>query len=199
MEKLIIEARERANSGTGSARAVRREGMVPGIMYGDNQTPQMISVNGKDLARESLHASFYSKLHTLKIGSKEQSVIVKEVQIHPVTDAPLHIDFMRIGKNSKVQVSIPLHFMNEDKAPAVKRGGVFNAVLHQLDISCPADSIPDRIDVDVSVLVEMHSSITLDHIALPKGARAIHAQRDHVIATILAPSGSKDESSEEAA
>lgn len=192
--EIIIEAQERARAGTGVARAVRREGMIPGIIYGEKKTPEMISLDLKTIMHEAQHANFFSKLYTIKIGGNTQRVIAKDLQVHAVTEIPLHIDFQRIGKDSKVHVFIPVHFVNEEKSPAIKRGGALNIIIHNLEMYCPADSIPEQIEIDLASL-EMHQSITLDAVELPKGSKLANAERDHVLASVVAPSGMAEEKS----
>lgn len=197
-QEKIIEAQERVRGGTGAARAVRREGMIPGIVYGEKKSPEMISVDLKTIMTEAQHANFFSKLYTLKVGSNSQRVIAKDLQVHAVTETPMHIDFQRIGKDSKVHIFVPVHFVNEDKAPAIKLGGALNIIIHNLEMYCPADSIPEQIEVDLTGL-EMHQSITLDAVKLPKGAKLANAERDHVIASVVAPSGMEEKASSEEA
>ena len=126
----ILSAKSRENNGSGPARALRREAKVPGIIYGDKKDPEMISVNFKDLAREYQTSNFFSKVFTLDIDGRKQDVIAKDIQLHPVSDAPLHVDFQRVNKHSKVNVFVPIKFINEDKSPAIKRGGALNIIIH---------------------------------------------------------------------
>ncbi len=188
----ILSAQSRKNSGSGPARALRREKMVPGIVYGDRKDPEMISVNFKELAREHQSSNFFSKVFTLEIDGKKQDVIAKDIQLHPVSDLPLHVDFQRVNKESKVNVFVPFTFINEDKSPALKRGGALNVIIHSLEISCPPHSIPENLVVDLSG-IEMHQSILIERLKLPEGAKAAHPTRDNVLATIVAPSGKEDE------
>ena len=189
---LQLQAQERTSAGTGEARALRRQGMVPGIIYGDNKEPQMVAVDYKALNLECHTLAFYSQVITLEIGKKKQEVIAKDVQLHPVTDTPLHIDFQRVNKDSKIHVSVAVTYDNEDKAPGIKRGGTLNIIIHTLEIVCPPHSIPENLVVDLTGL-EMGTSVHLDALKLPAGAKAAHPERDHVLATIVAPSGVAEE------
>ncbi len=189
---LELQAQERLSGGTGVARALRRQGMVPGIIYGDNKQPEMIVVDYKILNQECHTLAFFSKVITLNVDNKKQQVIVKDVQLHPVKDIPIHVDFQRVNKDSKVHVSVPLIYINEDKAPGIKRGGALNIILHTLELVCPTQSIPEKLVVDLSG-AEMGVSIHLESLQLPAGAKAAHADRDHVLATIVAPSGMTEE------
>ena len=186
IEALTAQSRE--NKGTGPARALRRADMVPGIIYGDNKEPQMIAVGFKALAREHLSSNFFSKVFTLEISGKKQEVIAKDIQLHPVSDAPLHVDFQRVNKDSKVNLFIPLTFINEEKSPAIKRGGALNIIIHSLEITCSPHLIPENLVIDLSG-VELHQSILIEHLKLPEGAKAAHPARDNVLATVVAPSG----------
>lgn len=187
-----LTAQSRENKGTGPARALRRADMVPGIIYGDKKDPEMIAVGFKELAKEHLSSNFFSRVFTLDINGKRQQVIARDIQLHPVTDAPLHIDFQRVNKESKINLSVPLTFINEDKSPAIKRGGALNVIIHSLEIICSPHLIPENLVVDLSG-VELHQSIVIEHLKLPEGAKAANPIRDNVLATIVVPSGSADE------
>lgn len=182
----ILSAESRENNGSGPARALRREAKVPGIIYGDKKEPEMISINYKDLAREYQTSNFFSKVFTLDVNGCKQDVIAKDIQLHPVSDAPLHVDFQRVNKDSKVNVSVPIKFINEDKSPAIKRGGALNIIIHSLEISCSPHLIPENLVVDLTG-VEMHHSILIEKLKLPEGSKPTHAARDNVLATIVAP------------
>lgn len=188
----VLSAQSRKNSGSGPARALRREAMVPGIVYGDLKDPEMISVNYKTLAKEYQSSNFFSKVFILDIDGQKQDVIAKDIQLHPVSDAPLHVDFQRVNKESKVNVFVPITFINEDKSPAIKRGGALNVIIHSLEISCPPHQIPENLMVDLNG-VELHQSILIERLNLPEGAKAAHPARDNVLATVVAPSGTDDE------
>jgi large subunit ribosomal protein L25 len=188
----ILNATQRVLSGTGGARAVRNSGMVPGIIYGNAIAPEMIAMNPKELLAQCLQPGFFSKLYSISLDGREQQVLAKDVQLHPVTDLPLHVDFVRITKDAKIHVFVPIVFINEDKAPGIKRGGVLNVVHHSLELICPADSIPEKLVVNLSGR-DLNQTIHLEDMTLPEGIIAAHPERDNTIATIIAPSGLGDE------
>jgi large subunit ribosomal protein L25 len=147
------------------------------------------------LTKELHKAGFYNHVFQLDFGDKVVDVLARDVQFHPVTDVPLHVDFLRIQADSKVTVSIPLHFINHDKSPALKQGGLLNIVVHALELSVPAHAIPETLVVDLEGL-SMGEAIHLSHLKLPSEWRAVHADRDDTLATIVAPSGLSDETTQ---
>lgn len=191
----VLEAQERTASGTGAARAVRRADLVPAIVYGGKSEPLRVAVNKKQLDAECNTAGFFSRVLTLNINGKNQQVLAKDVQFHPVTDVVLHVDFQRVDKDSRVNVHVPINFINEDKSPAIKRGATLNVVVHKLEITCSPTEIPEMISVDLAKL-EMGGSVVLDDVKLPANVKPANAKRDHVIATLVG--GSKDDAKEEA-
>ncbi len=190
----VLDAQQKMANGTGVARALRRDHLVPAIVYGGSEQPMMIAVNEKQLLVETSTAGFFSRLLTLKIDNKDHQVLAKDVQLHPVTDRPMHVDFIRVDKNSRIRVHVPIHFINEDKSPALKRGATLNVVLHNLEVSCAPAAIPESFTVDLSTL-EMGCSVNLDAIKLPQDVSAVNATRDHVVATLVG--GAKEAASEE--
>ncbi len=187
-----LNASPRTLSGTGGARAIRTSGMVPGIIYGNKKDPEMISIDPKALMTECLQPGFFSRLYSVSIEGKEQEVLAKAVQFHPVTDRPIHVDFMRVSKGAKVHVFVPINFINEDKAPGIKRGGVLNIVHHNLELICPAQSIPANLTIDLAGR-DINQTIHLESLDLPEGVVAAHPERDNTIATIVAPTVMEEE------
>lgn len=187
----VMEAQSRATAGTGTARALRRQGMVPAIIYGNKEESEMIALDAKKLTHESQKMDFFNKLWDINVSGKTRKVIAKAVQRHPVNDQLIHVDFMRVNADSKVIVSIHLRFINEDQSPALKRQGLLNVIVHHLEIECPANVIPEGLEVDLTGL-EMHQNVALSRLALPKGASARHPERDAILATVVAP-GAGDE------
>lgn len=183
---ITLNASQRTLSGTGGARAVRASGMVPGIIYGDNKDPEMIAIEPKALLAECLQPGFFSRLYSVAVDGKKQEVLAKDVQFHPVTDRPLHVDFMRVSKDARINVFVPITFINEDKAPGIKRGGVLNVVHHDIELICPAQLIPEKLTVDLAGR-DINQTIHLDALSLPEGVVAAHPERDNTIATIVAP------------
>lgn len=184
--EIVAELRD--VKGTGAARSVRSKGMVPGIVYGGNEEPCAISINHKELLQEIEKGAFFSRMFTLPLGKKKQNVVAKDIQFDRVTDVPIHVDFMRVNKDSTVHVHVPVHFENEAKSPGLKRGGVMNIISHQIEVVCPADSIPQSFTVDLSG-IEINQSIHIDAISLPSGASFANKERDYTIVTIAAPRG----------
>lgn len=191
-EVRTIEAKSRSELGTGGARATRNAGMLPGVVYGGGKDPIAIAMNPVQIEKEVYHSSFYAKLYDLKIDGKTERVIPKEVQHNLINEIPMHIDFMRVSKDAKLHVFIPIHFSNEELSPGLKRGGVLNVVLHELEVTCPATSIPESFEIDLTGL-EIHDSIHLDKIKFPAGVTALHPERDITIATLVAPSSVRSE------
>jgi large subunit ribosomal protein L25 len=185
-------AEEREGTGTGVARALRRDGKIPGVIYGGAENPQPIAIDAKTVYTEAHKAGFFSRIYTLELSPKKKlQVIARDIQFHPVTDVPLHVDFQRIDKNSKINVSIPVEYINEDKAPGIKLGGMLNIIVHNLEVVCPADSIPEKITIDLAG-ININQSIHLDAVALPKGVKAANAARDNTLVTVVPPAASDE-------
>ena len=193
---LSAEARERA--GKGASRALRREGRVPAVIYGDNQEPVMVHVEEKALNKLLGTGHFMNSVVMVEVGGKAARTLPKDVAFHPVTDRPLHVDFMRVGEHSTVRVEVPVIFQNEDASPGIKRGGVLNIVRHELELICDAASIPDDVIVDLTG-TEVGDTIHISHVKLPEGAKSAIEDRDFTIATIVAPSALKRSDAEAAA
>ena len=193
VKTLTVETRSKG--GTGPARATRRSGLIPGILYGTGIDPLMVAIDTKTLKIELQDPYYHTKLYDLKVGSTNHRALMRAVQLNPVTDTPIHVDFLRVDPSSRITVDILLKFVNDDKSPGIKRGGVLNIVYHDLQLSCPVDSIPEQIIIDLSGL-EVGQSIHLEDIKLPAGVQVVQSNRDYTLATIVAPSGLKSDSSE---
>ena len=187
---LPAEARDRA--GKGASRALRREGRVPAVVYGGNEEPLGIHVEEKELVRQLGTGHFFNSIVEVEIGGSKLRTLPKDVAFHPVTDRPLHVDFLRLGKDAKVHVDVPVVFVNENASPGLKKGGVLNVVRHELELVCDADKIPDDIQIDVTGL-DVGDSIHISHVNLPAGSASAISDRDFTIATIVAPSALKSE------
>ena len=185
---LPAEARERA--GKGASRALRREGRVPAVIYGGNEEPQSIHVEAKELVRQLGTGHFMNSIVMIELGGKTLRTLPKDVAFHPVSDRPLHVDFLRLAKNAKVEVEVPVIFVNEEASPGLKKGGVLNIVRHELDLICDADKIPSEVAIDVTGL-DVGDSIHISHVTLPTGSQSAITDRDFTIATIVAPSALK--------
>ncbi len=179
--ELTAEAREQV--GKGSARAVRREGKVPAVIYGDKQPPLAIALSYKDIFYKIHGGGFLTTLATINVGGKKIQVLPKDYQLDPVKDFPLHVDFLRVSASTEVNVNVPVHFINEDKSPGLKRGGALNIVRHDVEFHCPANAIPEFITVDLTG-VNIGDSIHISAVKLPKGVKPVISDRDFTIATI---------------
>jgi large subunit ribosomal protein L25 len=187
---LPAETRERA--GKGASRALRREGRVPAVVYGGNEEPLAIHVEEKLLSKQLGTGHFFNSIVEIEVGGKTVRTLPKDVAFHPVTDRPLHADFLRLSANATVHVQVPVIFVNEAASPGLKRGAVLNIVRHELELVCQADKIPDDIAIDVTGL-DVGASINISHVTLPEGVKSAITDRDFTIATIVAPSGLRSE------
>jgi len=183
-EAIELKAWARGRSGKGGARATRREGRIPGILYGDKQEPQTIAVDYRAISQQMHTGHFQSTIFTLDVDGKKTRVIPRDVQLDPIRDFPIHVDFMRVGKDALVTVEVPVRFLNEAASPGLKRGGVLNIVRHDIPVRCPADAIPDHFEVDLTGL-EIGDSVHISAIVLPKGVRPTITERDFTVATIV--------------
>jgi large subunit ribosomal protein L25 len=188
-KELKVIARPRA--GKGAARAVRRNGQVPGVIYGDGQPPLTISVDHRVLRQNIFAGQFLTSIYELDIDGQKHRVIPRDYQLDPVKDLPIHVDFMRLGEGARIRVQVPVRIKNADQAPGVKRGGTVNIVEHAIELLCPAEAIPAAIDVDLTGL-EMNRSVHLSDLKLPENTRPA-TRRDVTLVTIVAPSGYLEE------
>ncbi|NJM50925.1 MAG: 50S ribosomal protein L25/general stress protein Ctc [Sphingomonadales bacterium] len=189
-DQLTLSAELRERAGKGASRALRREGRVPAVIYGDKKEPIAIHVEAKELVKLLMTGSFTNSTVELTVGKDKQIVLPKDVAFHPVTDRPVHVDFFRIAKGAKLDVEIPVHFINEEKSPGLKRGGVLNIVRHELELICDATMIPEHIEIDVTGY-DVGDSIHISAVTLPAGSESAITDRDFTIATIVAPSSLK--------
>ena len=192
---LPAEARERA--GKGASRAIRREGRTPAVIYGGKEEPTMIHVELKELVRQLNTGHFMNSIVNIEIGGKTIRTLPKDVAFHPVTDRPIHVDFLRMTGDSMVEVHVPVVFVNEEASPGLKKGAVLNVVRHELELICPNADIPEEIQIDVTGK-EIGDSIHISEVTLPKGVKSAITDRDFTIATLVAPSALKSTGSEAA-
>ena len=193
---LPAEARERA--GKGASRILRREGRVPAVIYGGKEEPTPIHVEAKELIRQLGTGHFMNSILMIEVGGgKAVRAIPKDVAFDPVTDRPIHADFLRLSKDAKIQVAVPVIFANEEASPGLKKGGVLNIVRHELELVCESDKIPDEIVIDVTGK-DIGDSIHISEVTLPAGAESAITDRDFTIATLVAPSALKRAEGEEA-
>ena len=183
-EAIELKAWARGRSGKGGARATRREGRIPGILYGDKREPESIAVDYRAISQQLHTGHFQSTIFTLDVDGTKTRVIPRGVQLDPIRDFPIHVDFMRVGKDALVNVDVPVRFLNEAASPGLKRGGVLNIVRHEIAVRCPADAIPDHFEVDLTGL-EIGDSVHISAIALPKGVRPTISERNFTVATIV--------------
>lgn len=193
--EIVAEVRERV--GKGAARAVRRENKIPAVIYGDKQPPVSISLDGPAITRLLRDPAFLTHLYSLDVGGDKHRVLVRDLQLDPVRDEPIHLDFLRVSQLTEIDIEVPVHFINEENSPGLKVGGVLNVVRYMIEVTCLADAIPDSITVDLTGL-ELGDSVHISHITLPDGVRPTISDRDFTVATIAAPSGLKAEEEEEA-
>ena len=194
-EIISLTARARDRAGKGAARAVRREGYIPAVIYGGKETPITISLDTKGLRRELSRTGFFTTLTDIDLDGTAHRVLARDVQFHPVTDQPLHADFLRVSESTRLTVAIPVVFENEEDCPGLRRGGVLNIVRHEVDVTCRADAIPHSLMVNLAEL-EIGDSIHISQIALPDGVVPAISERDFTIATVAAPTVVRDEALE---
>ena len=182
---LPAEARDRA--GKGASRALRREGRVPAVIYGGNEEPTTIHVEEKLLMKQLMTGHFMNSIVMIELGGKSLRTLPKDVAFHPVSDRPIHVDFLRLSKDSTIAVEVPVMFINEEASPGLKRGAVLNIVRHELALICEADKIPSEIEIDVTGL-DVGDSIHISSVTLPAGSTSAITDREFTIATVVAPS-----------
>ncbi|MGM0584699.1 MAG: 50S ribosomal protein L25/general stress protein Ctc [Pseudomonadota bacterium] len=195
-ELPVLEATARSGTGKGAARAARRENLVPGVIYGGGDDPQPINVKFNELIKR-LHAGrFMATLYNVKVDGKDTRVICRAVQRDVVTDLPTHVDFLRLTERSRINLYIPVDFINEEESPGLKKGGVLTVVRGEVELKVTAGNIPEKITADLSGK-DFGDVIHISDIDLPKGSRPMITTRDFVIANISAPSGLKAAAEEE--
>jgi len=197
-EQLTLSAETRDRAGKGASRAMRREGRVPAIVYGNKEDPLAIHVEEKALMKMLNTGHFMNSVIMIDAAGAQHRTLPKDVQFHPVTDRPMHVDFLRISEHSKVHVNVPIRFVGEEGSKGLKRGGVLNAVRHELELVCDAAEIPEAIEVDLAGL-DIGDSLHISAVRLPQGTESAITDRDFTIATIVAPSGLKMEAEDAAA
>jgi large subunit ribosomal protein L25 len=196
----LIELKAAAREGTGKManRVLRAQKKVPAIIYGGESDPEMVALEYKAVWQHYQTGHFLSTVYLLDIDGKKERVIPRDVQVDPVRDFPIHVDFMRVSKSSRIDVAIPVHFINEEASPGLKRGGVLNIVRHEIECSCPADGIPESITVDLTGL-NIGDSVHIHSIKLPAGVTPVVHERDFTIASVAGSAALKPEATEEAA
>jgi len=186
VEIVTIEAEARGRAGKGAARATRREGKVPGVIYGAKQDPRLIAVDPRVIMRELHRHGWRSRFYDVKLGETTERALLREVQFHPVTDRPQHVDFQRLAPGQEIRVAVEVAFLNEGLSPGLKQGGVLNVIRHQIEVYCSVDDVPDRFEVDLTGLT-IGTSIHWSAVKAPPGVRPVVADRDFTIASIAPP------------
>ncbi len=188
-EQLTLPAEARERAGKGASRAMRREGRVPAVIYGNKEEPTAIHVEEKVLMKMLNTGHFMNSVVMIDVGGTATRTLPKDVQFHPVTDRPLHVDFLRISEHATVTVAVPIRFTGEEESRGIKRGGVLNAVRHELELVCDAAEIPDEIEISLAGL-NIGDSLHISAVTLPRGVTSAITDRDFTIATIVPSSGS---------
>jgi len=189
-EAKVLKAQARDGVGKGAARELRRQGLVPAVIYGDKKSPVTVSLAYKDVYKFIYAGGFLSHVIELDVDGTKHTVIPRDYQLDPVKDFPLHVDFLRVGKGTKLTVQVHVNFINEEASPGLKRGGTLNVVRHTVEVFAPADSIPEEITVDMTGF-DIGDSVHISAVKLPKGVTPTITDRDFTIATIVAPSALK--------
>ena len=197
-EITTLSAEPRVRAGKGAARATRRTGRVPGIIYGDNKEPVLISLEPRELSRALASRGFLAALVDVKVNGTVHRTLPRDVQYHPATDMPLHVDFMRVGSHARVTVTVPVVFINPEMSPGIRRGGILNIVRHGIELNCPVDSIPDHLVVELNGL-EIGDSIHISRVVVPEGCQPTITERDFTIASVAASSAVREEAAAAAA
>ena len=183
---LTLAAEQRPRAGKGSARAARRQGRVPAVIYGNNEDPILVTVARRTLEQELQKPGFFTRLMDVRVNGDAHRVLARDMQLHPVTDVPLHVDFLRYSADRRITVEIPVTFINEAECPGLRVGGVLNVVRHAVEVLCTADRIPEGFTLDLTGL-EIGDSMHAAAITLPDGVEFTIADRDFTIATIASP------------
>jgi large subunit ribosomal protein L25 len=197
-ETTKVVAKKRDRAGKGGARSSRRDGLIPAVIYGDKQAPLMIAVEPKSIAREMHKEGFFNHRLQIDVEGTNVDVLPRDVQLDPVTDRPLHLDFLRIGPDSIITVQVPVHFKNEAAAPGIKRGGVLNIVMHEITVRTKPDLIPEFFEVDLTGL-EIGHSVHISSLKAPEGVRMVTRERDATVASIAAPTVVREAAAQAAA
>jgi len=189
-DALTLPAERRERAGKGASRALRREGRTPAVIYGGKEEPTSIHLEEKELVRQLMFGHFMNSIVQVEVDGKPVRTIPKDVALDPVTDRPIHVDFLRLSKDSKIEVEVPVVFTGEEESPGLTKGGVLNIVRHELELVCESDKIPDQIEISVAGK-EVGDSIHISEVTLPSGSESAITDRDFTIATLVAPSALK--------
>ena len=192
-----LAAVARSGTGKGAARSVRREGRVPAVIYGGGVKPEPISVDYKDVNRLIYSGGFLTTIFELEMEGRKERVLPRDYQLDVVTDRPVHVDFLRLAPGSRVRIGVPVHVVNREASPGLKKGGAVNLVLHTVEVMAPADAIPESITIDLTGL-DFHNSVHVSAIKLPEGCRPVSAKADLTVVTIVPPTVMVEETARDA-
>jgi large subunit ribosomal protein L25 len=184
---ISLAAEPRARAGKGAARATRRAGRIPAVIYGNKETPSMVSIHPIDLMHQIRGGGFFSKVYEIEADGKKHRVLPRDIQLHPVTDQPMHVDFMRFSKTTRLVVEVPVIFVGEEECPGLRQGGVLNIVRHAIEMRASPDSIPESVEIDLSGY-NVGDSVHISSATLPGDVELTITDRDFTVATIAAPS-----------
>jgi len=196
-----ISASERERVGKGSARAARRAGLVPAVIYGDKKDPVGITMESREVTKIVHQPGIFGRLLDIDVAGTKSTVLTRDIQFHPVSDKIMHMDFLRVSQRATVAVAVAVEFINEDKCPGIKVGGVLNVVRYEVELNCPAIAIPEKITIDLEG-VKIGDSIHISAIPLPDGVTPTITDRDFTVATLASPGGgvkNEDEETDEGA
>ncbi|MFN3169972.1 MAG: 50S ribosomal protein L25/general stress protein Ctc [Hyphomicrobiales bacterium] len=196
-ESYELAGARRERVGKGAARALRREAKLPAVIYGDKKDPIPVALPYKEVNLLIQGGSFMTTVGTINVDGDKHQVIAKDFELDPVRDFPMHVDFLRVSKGATLTVNIPVHFLNEETSPGLKAGGVLNVVRHEVELNCPANAIPESLELDLGA-AELGDTLGISAISLPDGAEPTITDRDFVIATIASPAALKSEEDEAA-
>ena len=184
--RVSIEAEARPRAGKGAARATRRDGRVPAVIYGAHEAATLISLDPRAVLRELHRGGWQSRLYEINVDGVSTRALIRDVQHHPVSDAPLHVDFQRLASGETIRVEVPVHFENDLASPGIKRGAVLNVVRHTVEVSADPDHIPEQFVADLTGL-DFNDTIRWSNLIGTEGMRPVITDRDFVIATVAPP------------
>ncbi len=192
---VALKAAARPRVGKGAARAVRRQGLVPAVIYGGKKPAEAISISYNETLKLLNSGHFLTTVFEIDVDGKKTRALPRDFQVDPVKDLPMHVDFLRVSADSRIAVAVPVTFLNQETAPGIRRGGVLNIVRHEVEVEAPADAIPDAIEVDLAE-ADLGDTIHISAVSLPDGVVPTITDRDFTIATIAAPAGLKEDTDE---
>lgn len=185
-----LRVNERAKAGKGAARAERRAGLIPGVIYGEKKEPVMFSITALDLDAQMRHKGFWTRQFEIEVGKNKYHAICQDIQVHPISDRPIHIDFLRVSADTELVIDVPVVYENELASPGIKTGGTLNAIYREIQITCKPKDIPESLVVDLTGL-EIGDVVKMSDIKFPKGVKPVE-EEDVTIAAIAAPSSMEE-------